>query len=106
MELFADVFNGVVENVIVGEKDQPIQLLLPKGHTAILVNESSGFPIIGLRWNEKLEKFEQGQPFASWTWDESLFEWLPPVPKPNKGLFYWNEVDLEWASVPDLISKE
>jgi hypothetical protein len=105
MEIFADVNNGIVENIIVGEAGQPVQQLLAKKHLAVLVNDHSGFPCVGLRWNGQLEKFEQAQPFQSWSWDEESFEWVPPVPKPE-GLYYWNEADLKWEAMQDLIPKD
>ena len=40
------------------------------------------------------------QPFDSWTWNETNWEWQPPTPRPSEN-HYWNENDQTW----DLITE-
>jgi hypothetical protein len=38
--------------------------------------------------------------YPSWTWDDELKEWQPPVPRPSLDLsldYWWNESTLEWV---------
>jgi hypothetical protein len=39
--------------------------------------------------------------FASWTFDEELCMFVPPVPRPPSGLYVWNEDLLDWVEVAD-----
>lgn len=40
------------------------------------------------------------KPYQSWVWDDSVWEWKPPISYPEDGLDYeWNEVDQEWSLI-------
>lgn len=40
-------------------------------------------------------------PYPSWTEDSETGFWIPPVERPNDGLFYaWDEASLSWV-VPE-----
>ncbi len=42
------------------------------------------------------------QEFASWTWDDTVNAWVPPVPKPVGGPpSWWNEEAQEWVDITD-----
>jgi hypothetical protein len=49
-------------------------------------------------YNFEKRKFKNPQPYASWTFDEEAYEWIPPVPKPNKEIV-WNEAKQEWVEI-------
>jgi hypothetical protein len=36
----------------------------------------------------------------SWTKDEETYLWEAPTPRPEEGLWEWNEEDLEWVEIP------
>jgi len=50
-------------------------------------------------YNFEKRKFKNPQPFASWTFDEEFYEWIPPVPKPKEKVLVWNEQKLQWIEV-------
>lgn len=43
--------------------------------------------------------FYPPQPFPSWTMAENSPEWLPPVAKPEEGIWNWDEETLSWVEV-------
>jgi hypothetical protein len=49
-------------------------------------------------YNFEKRKFKNPQPYASWTFDEESYEWIPPVPKPKKEIV-WNEEKQEWVEI-------
>jgi hypothetical protein len=50
-------------------------------------------------YNFEKRKFKNPQPYASWTFDEESYEWIPPVPKPKEKVLVWNEQKLQWIEV-------
>ena len=52
---------------------------------------------------EKADKLDQArarQPFPSWTFDETLCQWNPPIEYPSGGLEYkWDESILNWVKI-------
>jgi hypothetical protein len=49
---------------------------------------------------DKIDRYKQNKPYASWTLDETTLTFLPPVPKPDDGKTYtWNESSLSWDEV-------
>lgn len=90
---FALIENGVVINIIRADELVAVQHFFP-GFDVIEPTDETKMPIIGLRWNGS--KFEQFQPHESWTWDENLFEYVPPTPKPE-GDFIWSEEEMAWV---------
>jgi len=51
---------------------------------------------IGYEYNVENDVFIAPRPFESWTLDEN-FDWQPPVPRPEDGLWIWNEENQEWV---------
>ena len=50
---------------------------------------------IGYTYDEINDVFIAPQPYASWSLNEN-FEWQPPTPRPEEGLWYWDEDSLSW----------
>jgi hypothetical protein len=50
-------------------------------------------------YNFEKRKFKNPQPYASWTFDEESYEWIPPVPKPKEKVLVWNEEKQQWIEV-------
>lgn len=44
----------------------------------------------------KINDMLQSKPFESWIFNEEEYRWDPPVPRPDGGLYYWNETTKEW----------
>jgi len=56
------------------------------------------FAGIGYTYDETADVFIAPQPFPSWTLDDQ-HDWQPPKPKPDQGLWQWNESTLEWVQL-------
>lgn len=52
---------------------------------------------IGYTYMEDLDAFISPQPYDSWTFDDTTFGWVPPVPCPDtENLYQWNEQTQAW----------
>ena len=85
---------NMVDNVIVCNSRDDFQELMkfnPMGMVPgkwIPATDSTGRPSKGNHWHPTLLKFYPQSRFASWTFNEDLWKWEPPNPKPKE------EVDL------------
>lgn len=53
---------------------------------------------IGYTYNPVADVFIEPQPYASWLLDAD-HNWQAPTPKPEEGLWYWDEATLSWVEV-------
>jgi hypothetical protein len=51
---------------------------------------------IGYSYNSVADVFIAPQPYPSWSLDEN-FDWQPPTPHPQEGLWLWDEATLSWV---------
>jgi hypothetical protein len=52
---------------------------------------------IGYTYNAELDAFVPPKPYPSWTFDNELANWIPPVEMPTDSLFYeWDESTTRW----------
>jgi hypothetical protein len=123
MSHFAKVCDGKVIQVIVAEPDffntfvdsSPGQWLQtsyntrggvhygadgePDGGTALRGNYAG----IGYTYDAANDVFYAPQPFASWTLNQTAWQWEPPVAYPDDGKMYrWDEATLAWVEVPQV----
>jgi hypothetical protein len=86
------VFNGHDEELLNTAKD------FLSAHTVICEYDNPKAAIGGLLFNGKIYP---PKPFASWLMDETIADWIPPVPEPEQGYqrFYWNEDSLSWKEI-------
>lgn len=47
-------------------------------------------------YNPQLDIFSTPKNYASWILDEETYTWIPPVPKPDSGIWEWDENTLSW----------
>lgn len=52
---------------------------------------------IGFSYDAVNDVFIAPQPYPSWSLDQN-FDWQPPTPKPEDGLWYWDEDLGEWLN--------
>jgi hypothetical protein len=50
---------------------------------------------IGYTYNPVADVFISPQPYPSWSLDEN-YDWQAPKPRPEEGLWYWDEATLSW----------
>ncbi len=51
---------------------------------------------IGYKYDADADVFISPQPYLSWSLDNN-FNWQPPTPIPNEGLWNWNEEIGDWV---------
>ena len=50
---------------------------------------------IGYKYDSVADVFIAPEPYPSWALD-SNHDWQPPTPRPEVGMWSWNETDLRW----------
>ena len=50
---------------------------------------------IGYKYDSVANVFISPQPHPSWSLDEN-HDWQPPTPRPEVGMWTWNEAELRW----------
>ena len=106
--------NSVHENVVdpENEEESGIDFLESiSGHrrwkrysfnTAHGVHMQDGVPFrinaaaIGYIYDEERDAFIPPKPFESWTLDEEIGEWLPPIDQPVPPMYRWSEAEYGW----------
>ena len=59
--------------------------------TSYNANMRKNYAAMGFTYDASRDAFIPPQPFASWTLDETICDWVAPVAHPNDGDYYWNE---------------
>jgi len=106
MSHFAEIDNNnKVLRVLVGDNNDPAgdegyQWLIDNlGGTWIQTSYNNNirkqYAGIGYTYDADNDVFIAPQPYPSWSLDEN-FDWQPPTPRPEEGLWYWDEDSLSW----------
>ena len=106
MAHWAEIDNdNKVIRVLVGDNNDPAgdegyQWLIDNlGGTWIQTSYNSTFrkqyASAGYSYDVINDVFITPQPYPSWSLDEN-FDWQPPTPRPEEGLWYWDEDSLSW----------
>jgi hypothetical protein len=110
---FAKVSNGKVVQIIVAEEDffqtfvdsSAGEWIQTSYNTQGNVHKLGGTPLrgnyagIGYTYDRTNDVFYEPQPYPSWTLNQSTWVWEAPTPKPQTGLFYWDEPTLSWLEL-------
>jgi hypothetical protein len=60
------------------------------------------YAAIGGTYDSVNDVFINPKPFASWVFDDTKYEWLPPSTAPDDGKMYiWNEETVNWIENPN-----
>ena len=89
----AVIENSKIVNVVISDPETASELY----DEFLVETEDTGDAWIGAKVkNGKIEP-----PFCpkGWTWDEDLFEYLPPTPKPADD-FVWDSEGEDWIQLP------
>lgn len=121
MAHYAQIKNGIVQQVIVAEqefidtlkdKNDWIQTSYnsrggvhylpdsetPSGKPHLRYNYAS----IGYTYNKKLDAFIPPKQYKSWIFNKNKCLWEPPIKYPIDGKkYYWNEKQLNWMEIED-----
>jgi hypothetical protein len=104
MAHFAKIENGIVTQVIVAEKDFINSGAVGDEFNWVQTSYSNSFrgkfASIGDTWDSVNQVFMPPQPYPSWTYNEDMFQWVPPiaVPDPTK-MYEWDEETTSWVRV-------
>lgn len=52
---------------------------------------------IGFTYSDELDAFIPQKPYPSWVFDETICDWVAPVPRPSGDSWFWNEADGKWS---------
>ena len=107
--------NNIVTEVIVGiDETELIEGLDPetwysnfKGQTCKRTsynnNTRKRYAGIGYIYDKDFDVFIPPKPYPSWKLDYTIYDWVPPIPKPEDTEEYfwkWSEINLEWIQIP------
>ena len=95
MSRYAKINSNIIENIIEC-KDSVITEL--EG-TYIKIDQENYIASIGDEYFPEVGKFKEKPWFDSWTWDEDLWKYVPPVAKPASGKWLWDNNNQEWFEV-------
>jgi hypothetical protein len=112
MSHFAQVKNGIVEQVIVAEQDfidslpdkddwiQTSYNTLGNRHLLGGTPLRGNYAFVGGIYDAKNDVFYTPQPFPSWVLNSSTWVWEAPTPMPVDGKVYkWDEESRSWAEI-------
>lgn len=60
-------------------------------------NFRKNYACIGHTFDESRDAFIPPKPFESWVIDEETCKWVPPLPRPEGGVWFWNEELMMWV---------
>lgn len=101
MKTFAIVNEGVIVNTFIAVNQEKAEAV--GGSSVIEVDPRVG---IGFRLDEESGLYKPTSPYHSWVFDESNYQWVAPVEKPEDGNHYWNEADGQWDLFVEVESPE
>lgn len=99
--------NNIVTEVIVGiDENELIEGLSPEIWYGNLKQQKcvrtsynhkirKQFAGIGYIYNSIADVFIAPKPYESWILTED-FNWIPPIPRPSEGKWYWHEESVSW----------
>ena len=113
MAHYAKVSNGIVTQVIVAEAEffdsfvdtSPGQWIQTSYNTHGGVHLNGGTPLrknyagIGFTYDSEKDAFIPPKPFESWLLNEESCLWEAPIPRPEEGHYYWDELTLSWKQI-------
>ena len=54
------------------------------------------FASVGFSYDSMLDIFIPLKPLPSWILDTETYDWVPPIPRPDSGLWVWDEPTVSW----------
>lgn len=104
--------NNIVTEVITGRNEDEVVNGISdwetyygnlRGQTCIRTsyhgNIRKNFAGIGFTYDPERDAFIPRQPYPSWTLDEETCQWVPPIPYPEQGSYYWDEASVNWIEI-------
>jgi hypothetical protein len=116
MAHYAQVIDGIVQQVIVVEQDvidtglfgNPSQWIQTSYNTRGGVHILGQTPLrknfagVGFSYDIRRDAFIAPKPYVSWVLNEETCTWEAPIPYPMDGKYYiWDEILSEWYQLPN-----
>lgn len=111
MSHFAQVINGIVQQVIVAEQDfvdtlsdkenwiQTSYNTIGNRHTQGGTPLRGNYAGVGFTYDSANNVFYAPSPYPSWVLNQSTWLWEAPTPMPTSGGFFnWNEETNSWVA--------
>jgi hypothetical protein len=105
-KIYAKIENSTVVDVIVAEP-KFIEMLTTMeidgktDHNWIDTTDCKNDPAVGSTYRSDLNAFVHPRPYANAVWDETVFDWIPPVAKPDGNNWFWDQAHNNWISESD-----
>lgn len=79
--------DNIVKNIIVGSDLSAVSDEVSSFPNDTFVVAPDGNPVcVGETWDSTAKKTKDSQPFASWTWSDSEWNWQPPIDLPSDSI--------------------
>jgi hypothetical protein len=62
-------------------------------------NMRKNYAGIGYTYNADIDAFVPPKPFASWLLNNETAQWEAPVPRPEEGMWSWDEETTSWVEI-------
>jgi hypothetical protein len=62
-------------------------------------NKRKNYAGIGYTYNADIDAFVPPKPYASWLLNNETAQWEAPVPRPEEGMWSWDEVTVSWVEI-------
>ena len=111
---YAKLENNIVVDVISATPEfiESLRIMEIDGKTKHDWFDTSGCknqPGVGSTYRLDIDAFVHPKPFENWIWDNTIYEWIPPIPVPdNIDKWFWDQTASMWLSEADIeaLSKE
>ena len=107
---FAKVEDGIVTQVIVADSAEWCEEVLGGVWIQTSYNTQGGIHhkggvalhknYAGIGYTFDGVGFAAPKPYESWILNKESYLWEPPIPKPENGLYDWDEATLSWIEIP------
>lgn len=65
-------------------------------HTSGGIPFRGNYASVGGKYYEDIDAFMPPSPYPSWIIDLDTYSWIHPVPKPDSGIWVWDEETISW----------
>lgn len=106
-KVWAKIENDLVVDIIGAEPDFIETLIAMEidgktDHNWIDTTDCKNAPGVGSTYRADINAFVQPKPYSNAVWDETVYDWIPPVPKPDEGNWFWSQTDNKWLHESEL----
>ena len=104
---YAKIEDNIVVDVIVADPEfiktlKTMEIDGKNNHNWIDTTDCKNQPGVGSTYRLDLNAFVHVKPCENWVWDTTVFDWIPPVPKPDSGNWFWDQRDNRWISEAEM----